>query len=325
MTGVLLGVLLGSLAVTGLGGRRILRRAAPALVRTPRLAAGLLVSGMLLWLIAVLSLGPMAAWLFSGPSLLPGQIGDVCQRCIAAASPFSTAVVDTAIPVVVLFFLPTGAELVIAVSAVREARRLARTGAAAADVLRARARAVTVHDHRVLLIAESTPVAFALPSRLGGIVLADSVLDVLSDQELIAVLEHEAAHLRQRHHLIMITAAAVGRVLGWVPLIAGATEALPTYLEIAADDSARRRSGVPALAGALLKLGEPSQPACVPESAHGLLHAAGPQRIRHLVRPEAARGGIWAAFSLGSAVLGLVAVTTSIQVPYVLAAAAGCV
>src|SRR5699024_3740318 len=124
-----------------------------------------------------------------------------------------------------------------------------------------RATAARLHGHTVLLIDDPAPQAFTLPARRGGIVMSSVTLRVLEPQELRAILEHEAAHLRQHHHLLLSLASAVGSALRWVPLIDAALAALPHYLEIAADDAARRRCGTAALAGALLRLGEPVAPA----------------------------------------------------------------
>lgn len=58
-------------------GPWLLRRAAPALVRIPRIAIGLIVGGMLVWIGSVLAIGPVLAWAGSGPVVLSGQAADV--------------------------------------------------------------------------------------------------------------------------------------------------------------------------------------------------------------------------------------------------------
>ncbi|MCI2266895.1 M56 family metallopeptidase, partial [Sediminivirga luteola] len=253
-------VLAVGLLAAALLGPRLLRRAAPTLARVPRLAVFILFGGILMWIAALFAMGPLIAWFVSGPSLLPEEAAAVCQRCLVSASPFGEAVLETSLPVVALLVAPTLAGAALLGGALLELRRRARVTSTAADLLRADAELTSVHGYRVLLIRDSRPFAFALPSGHGRIILSDAALAQLTRTELISVLEHEAAHLRQRHHLIVATVAATTRYLRWIPLIAAASDALPHYLEIAADDAARTRTGTPALAAALLKLGSPTHP-----------------------------------------------------------------
>src|SRR5699024_8164481 len=125
--------------------------------------------------------------------------------------------------------------------------------------------------------------AFAMPAGWGGIVVSTGCLHSLSDQELSAVLAHERAHLRQRHHLWQALMQGMTRFLGGVPLLRGCRDALPHYLEIAADDAARRHAGTPALASALLRLGEKQVTPALAGGRVNALHAAGTDRIQHLV------------------------------------------
>src|SRR5690625_4395359 len=81
-------------------GPRLLRAAAPVLMRVPRLAVALLMMGLGAWLLTAAALSLVLAWTLSGPRLLPGAYGEVCQRCLAASSPFAPGhTVETALPV----------------------------------------------------------------------------------------------------------------------------------------------------------------------------------------------------------------------------------
>ena len=104
--GLLSALLTSGLAAVALIGPWLLRRAAPALVRVPRVAAVVVVGGVVVWLGAVLAIGPVLAWVGSGPTLLAGGAADVCQRCLAAANPFVAGVTDTSIPALVFLALP---------------------------------------------------------------------------------------------------------------------------------------------------------------------------------------------------------------------------
>src|SRR5699024_1407418 len=103
------------LGVRDLCGPLLLRAAAPLLMRIPRPAAALLLAGIAAWLLAAAPLSLVMAWSLSGPRLLPGAYGEVCQRCLAASSPFAAGhTVQTGLPVALLMLLPAlGATLLL--------------------------------------------------------------------------------------------------------------------------------------------------------------------------------------------------------------------
>src|SRR5699024_3811408 len=113
-----------------------------------------------------------------------------------------------------------------------------------------------VAGHNVLVLPSQSPIAFALPKRRCGIVISPVLLELLNEQELRAVLAHEAAPVKQRNHLVLALLHGVIVPLRWIPLVATIADAVPHYLEMAADNAARSEVGTPALASALLKLGE---------------------------------------------------------------------
>lgn len=167
--------------------------------------------------------------------------------------------------------------------------------------------------------------ALTLPGRHGGIVLSTSTLRALGRDELAAVLAHEQAHLRQRHHLISAAVDSLAVCLRWVPVVRAAAAALPHYLEIAADNEARRHAGTPALVSALLKLGERTAPAAAAQHAGAvMLHAAGPERVLQLVRPPVGLAGAAPATMIGASLLALALASAAVHLPYASAALAGC-
>ncbi len=317
------------LGVSGLCGPLLLRAAAPLLMRIPRLAVALLLAGMAAWLLAAAALSLVLAWSLSGPRLLPGAYGEVCQRCLAASSPFAAGhTVQTGLPVALLMLLPAlGATLLLGrvlhhlLASHRQARSLSAR-------IVGSARRTRVAGHEVWLLRDARPLAFALPRSKGGIVISDGLRGQLADRELTAVLAHEQAHLQQRHHLILSVLGAVTEPLRWIPLARAIADAAPHYLEIAADSRARACSGTPALASALLKIGAPAHPGPLPARPGGpaaLLHAGGPDRIRQLVAP--ARGGAALAplSALALLMLGLTIVTICVHLSYLQVMLAGCV
>ncbi len=307
----------------------LLRRATPALVRTPRLAVALWSASIVAWLLSVLAIGPMLVWILSGPTVFSGAAGDLCQRCLDLANPLSGPWITTPFPTVVLLILPILAGAVVAVTATRSWRRTRSATHRSATALLADATDERVAGSQVWCVPDERPYAFAYP-RPVGIVVSSGALEVLDRDELAAVLAHEQAHLDQRHHAIRTVLEALAVPLRWIPLVAAAVGAVPHYLEIAADDAARRRVGTTALASALLKLGEVGAPALTAEveagaaDAPAVLHAAGPDRIRHLVAPARAGASTGTA---GVSVILLAAITATsaiVHLPYLRVLASGC-
>ncbi|GAB3975210.1 M56 family metallopeptidase [Actinoallomurus acanthiterrae] len=134
---------------------------------------------------------------------------------------------------------------------------------------------VCVLDHPI-------PIAYCVPSRKRPIVLSSGALDQLEDTQLQAVLAHERAHLRYRHHLFLTAVDALGAALFWLPTFSDARRCLPILLEMTADDVAARRWGRHVVAVALRKL------AIAPNPIGGLAaHSAGASALdRRLARLE---------------------------------------
>ncbi|BAC17126.1 hypothetical protein HMPREF0290_0487 [Corynebacterium efficiens YS-314] len=309
------------LGVVGVAGPVFLRRAAPALARAPRVAITLLVGGILIWPTAVLSLGLVLAWVVSGPVILPAGASQVCQQCLAAASPFAVGPVGTWIPAAVLVIVPVVVGVLGALGiAVDYRARVTRSGRMAAVVLEGSTRR-RICGQEVAVVADARPWALAFPARQGGIALSTAALDRLHDDEVAAVIEHEATHLRQRHHLLLDLVASINTYLHRVPFIRESAAALPSYLELAADERACRRAGTPALVRALLVLGERTVPA---GGATGSLFAAGPDRIPHLVNPATGRRGYLAAVVTSAHLIVLGLVTATVLTSYATALLTGC-
>lgn len=306
-------------------GPRLLRSAAPVLMRVPRTAVAMLLGAAVLWLMASAAFSLMIAGMVTGPDILPDSIAGVCGRCLAAASPFSTAaLVDTAIPVALLVFLPAaGLASLIGIAAFRGLRRRRVTAATARGVA-IRAQRAIILSHPVLVTEDPHLVAYSLPRRRGGIVISRALVTGLHADELAAVLAHEQEHVRGRHHLVVAFLDVVVRPLHWLPLMAAVGSAVPHYLEIAADDSARRRAGTTALATALLKLGSSKQATTGRETPGVVLHAAGTDRIGHIVAPPRIRTAIAPMSALGATAFVLAAMAMTVHGAYISVIATGC-
>jgi Zn-dependent protease with chaperone function len=136
-----------------------------------------------------------------------------------------------------------------------------------------------------LLDAEA-PVAYCLPGTPRSLtVLSAGLLTLLSEQEVLGVVEHERAHLRQHHALVLVAFRAWRIALPWFPVASRAQDAVGVLTEMLADDVARRRVPDPVLARAIAAvasggaIGEPA----------GEVRVADPssveRRVRRLVHP----------------------------------------
>lgn len=228
------------------------------------------------------------------------------------------------LPAALLLALPAVLTLALAVGTLRQLARRASRSRHAARALLHGARPQRLYGYDVSLVEAEHPFALAFPARHGGIVLSTAAVRSLDADELAAVLAHESAHLHQRHHLISAAVESVAAYLRWVPLVRAATDALPHHLEIAADDRARRSAGTPALVAALLKLGERSHPSVPQDVGPVALHAAGPERIRALVRPSAGLSGALPAVAITAYVVALAVVSATVHLPYASAALTAC-
>ncbi|HEY4421227.1 MAG TPA: M56 family metallopeptidase [Pseudonocardia sp.] len=103
-----------------------------------------------------------------------------------------------------------------------------------------------------LWVRSERALAFSLAGRPGTIVVTDGLRRQLSSDGIAAVLAHERAHLRGRHHMITAWAEVVSVAFPFVMLFRAASPALREQVEIAADIAATRSSGREALRSALL-------------------------------------------------------------------------
>jgi Zn-dependent protease with chaperone function len=110
------------------------------------------------------------------------------------------------------------------------------------------------HHDDVLILDHPLPVAYCMRARSRPIVLTTGALDRLSQAQIGAVLAHERAHLRHRHHLMLSLVDVAYAMLPWLPTLRGAQARVPQLLEMAADDSAARRWGHHAVIDALRRL-----------------------------------------------------------------------
>jgi Zn-dependent protease with chaperone function len=129
----------------------------------------------------------------------------------------------------------------------------------------------------VVIVDHDAPAVYCLPRGQHQIVISAGALAALTPAQLRAVLAHERAHLRCRHHVNLALATALARAFPRVPLLSQAQPQLAVLAEMAADDAAIRRHRRDDLAAALVALATAgAQPAT--------LAASGPEAIVRLQR-----------------------------------------
>ncbi|WP_445442758.1 M56 family metallopeptidase [Clavibacter sp. km1a] len=189
---------------------------------------------------AVLSLGSgLGLLIHQGMAL---QAGAAPEQAAVAAVPL--AYVAAGVLGVLLFrIVEEGGRVV------REARR--RAGEVATLLLASRPYRVAGRDAR--LVESDVPLA-ALSPATGVILLTTEARARLDDDELAAVLEHETAHLEQRHALAVRLAQVSRAILPALPASQRLALSTTIAIEFIADDHAARVAGASTVASALRKL-----------------------------------------------------------------------
>lgn len=113
------------------------------------------------------------------------------------------------------------------------------------------------HGFTLVWFTSDRPVACAVPSRDPEIFVSTALRDLLTRPQLRAVIEHERAHLRQRHgwavRIAEINAVCLPRRF---PAGRALKRATLLLIELIADDAAARRAGAVHLANALAAMSQ---------------------------------------------------------------------
>jgi len=106
------------------------------------------------------------------------------------------------------------------------------------------------------LLDSPAPVAYCLPGALSSItVVSAGLVELLDDSEMLAVIEHEKAHVTQRHDVVLVAFRAWYASLPWFPIAFRAQREVGMLVEMLADDTARRAVPDGVLARAIVLVG----------------------------------------------------------------------
>ncbi|GAA3583076.1 M56 family metallopeptidase [Amycolatopsis ultiminotia] len=259
----------------------------------------------------------LGSWLLTGCTLVLAAGSTMTLAVLAAAGlaqlpaagklgDFSTAAFHGADVVDLPVASTCGAALLVAVIA------LLRTGIRYVRWYRAVHTELNAHtrDAGVVLLPGEEPVAFAVPGHGGRIAVSSGMLGALTASERRALLAHERAHLRLRHHLfagVVTISAALNPLLR--PLGTAARFALERWAdEAAAERVGDRKLVATAVAKAALAATHRPSPALaatggpVPQRVRALLSVPAPgSRRRPLITFAVAAVFGACAWSAGSA------------------------
>ncbi|SEG91696.1 Peptidase family M48 [Nonomuraea solani] len=153
-------------------------------------------------------------------------------------------------------------------------------------------------------------IAYCVPGRRGQAVITTGALRSLAPPQVAAVLAHERAHLRGRHHLVLAAAESLTRAFPRVPLFERARTEIGRLVELLADDMAARHHPRDQLAAALVRLATGRAPAF----ALGAGGETALERVRRMLHPQP-------PLERRERVTGLLAVASLLAGPAALAAA----
>ncbi|MEV0701033.1 M56 family metallopeptidase [Saccharopolyspora sp. NPDC050389] len=238
MTPLLIGLFAytAALAALGPGLMRACRRWQSA---APRLGLILWATLATSWVVSVISAGLAAMAQLSGGLGLAGLL-HACLRALLAIigvhdladAPAAIALLGSVLVMVRL--------LAVAAHHARQARRHRKMHRHA---LRSCSDTLVHNGIRIDVVETEQLAAYCVPGRGSTVVLTTGALRRLVPAERDAVIAHEIAHLRGKHHLVLGWAAILARAFPFVPLLKAVSQEIARLVEWIADDRAGRRHG----------------------------------------------------------------------------------
>lgn len=239
------------------------------------------------WLVTVAT--ALSAWVSALVILVVGAAKSLITNtaltfCVETLGIAGAVMMPHTVATILVVALLTVTATVAVETARRVIRGLARTRRSNRDHAEAVQILGTPTDHAgVVAITADQPTAYCVSGgRRSAIVVTTAALELLTPAGLAAVLTHERAHLRGRHHHIVAVLRALAAALPRLPLMRAAAESVPPLLEMCADDAATRQHGRAPLLTSLVALSTRHR---LPEGALAAAGTAVVDRVLRLVQP----------------------------------------
>ncbi|MEE2032347.1 M56 family metallopeptidase [Rhodococcus chondri] len=278
--------------------------------RNPRVALAAWVSTQVLFVFALVG-GPLAV--ATRPGLRVSQL-PLPASCVRAAR--DAGMVPWLPYVETALWMIAGALVGrIFLVVTRAYRRHRRDTAAHLNLIRILGEAGSSGKNEVVWLRDTACAAYSVGGR-NGTVVASEGLKALDPLERRAVLDHEHAHIRGRHHMLVMISRALGTALPFVPLCRLGATWVKVLVEPAADNRAADSCGHEAVRGALLRCARTPEPATRDALSDNVLDARlrwldpapRPGRSRRaLTYPAALTVSAFPALVTGGSVIGIVA------------------
>jgi Zn-dependent protease with chaperone function len=156
-------------------------------------------------------------------------------------------------------------------------------------------------------LSHDDPLAYSVAGEPPFVVATRGIRERLSAADAAAVIEHERAHLRGRHHLLVGVADALAGSAPWLPLMRQSPTLIRTVVELAADRAAARAHGPGAVRSALLIMSRGGHGGTAPQPALGMAETCVTLRLQQLDGSGAGPGRFKRALASGIAALAAVA------------------
>lgn len=135
----------------------------------------------------------------------------------------------------------------------------------------------------VVIVPDLRPAAWCCPGRYRAIYITQGAATSLPAVALDALVAHETAHLKHRHHRYIFVAQVAGRLAAHVGLLRNMRTQVGALVEMEADDVAIGRHGRRAVIRALLVVSMPGPPMPVPQAATLSMSGSVGPRVQRLV------------------------------------------
>lgn len=140
---------------------------------------------------------------------------------------------------------------------------------------------------RMMIIEHTSPIAFTMGMWSPLVIVSTGLMELLDEDELEAVIHHEAFHQMHRDPLRMFVLSLLASVMWYMPIMRWSKQQYNIIREVLADHYAIQRLGTAAhLGSALLKMLKQGKTSRMPFAYVSFADTSINYRIRQLLEPE---------------------------------------